>query len=75
IGLEVVDHNDIVKGHWNNSVLYAGPTFNYRTGKWFVIANVLPQLVNLRRTSAFPERRVLNEHEKAEARILIGFSF
>lgn len=74
-GIEVVNHNDIVEGKWNNSVLYAGPTINYRGDKWFVIANYLPQLSNLHKTVAFPKNRVLDEHERAEARILIGFSF
>jgi len=74
-GIEVVNHNDLIKGHWDNSVLYAGPTINYRGNRWFFIANYLPQLSNLHKTSDFPKNKVLNEHERAEARILIGFSF
>jgi hypothetical protein len=75
VGIEVVNHNDVVKGHWENSVLYVGPTLNYRGDRWFFIANYLPQLTNLHKTDAFPKNKVLDEHEKAEARILIGFSF
>ena len=74
-GIEVVDHNDIVNGNWNNSILYAGPTINYRGNRWFFIANYLPQLANLHKTDASPKNKVLDEHERAEARILIGFSF
>lgn len=74
-GLEVVNHNDLIKGKWDNSVLYAGPTVNYRADRWFFIANYLPQLSNIHKTADFPKNRVLNEHERAEARILIGFSF
>lgn len=74
-GIEVVNHNDLIKGKWHNSVLYAGPTINYRGNRWFVIANYLPQLSNLHKTAAFPKNKVLDEHERAEARILIGFSF
>jgi len=74
-GIEVINHNDLIKGKWHNSVLYAGPTINYRGNRWFVIANYLPQLSNLHKTAAFPENKVLDEHERAEARILIGFSF
>lgn len=74
-GVEVVDRNDLIKGRWDNSVLYAGPTVNYRGNRWFFIANYLPQLSNLHKTAAFPKNKVLNEHERAEARILIGFSF
>jgi hypothetical protein len=75
LGAEVVNHNDIVKGSWNNSVLYAGPTINYRGDRWFVIAGYLPQLVNLRKTATSPGNKVLDAHERAEARILVGFSF
>lgn len=74
-GIEVVNHNDLIKGKWDNSVLYAGPTINYRGNRWFFIANYLPQLSNLHKTADFPKNKVLNEHERAEARILFGFSF
>ncbi|MGE5521972.1 MAG: hypothetical protein ACM3VS_18765 [Candidatus Dadabacteria bacterium] len=75
IGIELRNNNEIVKGSWQNSVLFAGPTINYRSDKWFVIANYLPQLGNLHKTAAFPGNKVLDDHEKAEARILVGFSF
>ena len=74
-GLEVVNHNDLVDGQWENSVLYAGPTINYRESRWFFIANYLPQIINLHKTVEFSKNKVLDEHERAEARILIGFSF
>ena len=74
LGLEVVNHNDIVKGNRNNSLLYAGPTLNYRGNSWFVIANYLPQLINLHKTSASPFNKNLIDHEGTEVRILVGFS-
>jgi hypothetical protein len=74
LGFEAVNHNDIVKGKINNSLLYAGPTFNYRGGAWFVIVNYLPQLINLHKTSVSPFKKDLANHERAEARILLGFS-
>ena len=74
IGLETIDHNDIVKGKISNSLLYAGPTFTFRESKWFVIANFLPQLFNLHKTSFSPLKRDLENHEKVEARILLGVS-
>jgi hypothetical protein len=74
-GVELVNHNDIKHGSWENSVFYAGPTINYRGNRWFFIANYLPQLTNVHKTAEFPKSKVLNEHERAEARILIGFSF
>ena len=75
LGIEVVDHNDIVYKRWTNSILYAGPTLNYRNDKWFIVLNYLPQLINLYKTTASPKNKVLDEHERAEARIILGFSF
>jgi len=74
-GIELRDFNEIAKGTWEHSVLFAGPTINYRGNRWFVIFNYLPQLVNLHKTAVAPKSKVLDEHERAEARILIGFSF
>lgn len=74
-GIELRDHNEFVKGSWEHSVLFGGPVFNYRGNRWFLIFNYLPQLVNLHKTSVAPKNKVLDEHERAEARILIGFSF
>lgn len=75
IGLEVVNHNDIGKDKgWENSVWYAGPSLNYRGNRWFVIANFLPQLFNGRRTIYSPDKRVLDEHEKFEGRLIFGIS-
>ncbi len=75
LGFEIRNHNEISKSEgWEHSVLFGGPTFIYRTGKWFVIANYLPQWVNLHKTSIAPFNKVLDEHERTEARILLGIS-
>ena len=74
LGVEVVNKNDIIKGVRNNSLLFAGPSINYRGNSWFVIANYLPQLVNLKRTASYPLSTDLFDHEKAEVRILFGIS-
>jgi hypothetical protein len=74
-GLELRDYNEITKGSWEHSVLFAGPTINYRGSRWFVIFNYLPQLVNLHKTAEAPKSKVLDAHERAEARAIIGFSF
>ncbi len=76
IGFEIRNHNEIVKGDgWEHSVLFGGPTINFRSNRWFVIANYLPQWINLHKTDVAPGNKVLDEHERAEARILIGISF
>lgn len=75
LGFEIRNHNEITKGKgWEHSVLFGGPTINFRNSRWFVIANYLPQWVNLHKTEVAPGRKVLDEHERAEARILIGIS-
>jgi hypothetical protein len=75
LGFEISNFNGIAKGEgWEYSVLFGGPTFIYRKDRWFVIANFLPQWGNLHKTAIQPFNKVLDVHEKTEARILIGIS-
>jgi hypothetical protein len=65
IGLEFVNHNDISKDHgWGRSVFFGGPTLSFSGNNWFIIANYLPQW----------GKKDLTDHERAEARILLGIS-
>lgn len=75
LGVELRNHNEIKDGDWEHSVLFGGPTINYRSDRWFVIGSFLPQWRNLRKTSEAPFNKVLDEHERMEARILVGISF
>ena len=75
IGFELINHNDISKHNgWENSIWFAGPTFNYRSNKWYLIANFLPQLGNIHKTKFSPYNKVLDHHERFEGRIIIGIS-
>ena len=75
LGFEVLNRNMIVKTNgWENSVFFGGPTLNYRGDRWFVIANYLPQWGNVHKTSFSPNSKVLDEQERAEARIMVGIS-
>ncbi len=75
LGFEIINHNGIAKGNgWEHSVMFGGPTFSYRAGRWFAIANFLPQWGNIHKTTSAPFNKVLDDLEKAEARILIGIS-
>lgn len=75
IGFELRNHNEIAKGEgWEHSVFFGGPALNFRGNNWFVIANYLPQWGNVHKTDAAPFGKVLDEHERAEARILLGIS-
>lgn len=75
LGLEIRNHNEIAKSNgWEHSVFFGGPTLNFRRGKWFAIANYLPQWGNVHKTSFAPYSKVLDEHERVEARIIVGIS-
>lgn len=75
LGLEMVNHNEIVEEGWEHSALFAGPTLFHSGEKYFIILNILPQLTNLHKTDDAPNNLVLNEHEKLDIRVLFGFSF
>ncbi len=75
IGMELRNFNAIGKGNgWEYSILSGGPTITYWGDRYFIIANYLPQWINLHKTSEAPGNKVLNEQERAEARILLGIS-
>jgi len=74
VGFELRNHNEITTEGWEHSVLFGGPTINYRGNNWFVIANYLPQWVNLHKTPIAPGNKVLDELERTEVRILVGIS-
>ena len=75
IGFEIRNNNGIAKGEgWEYSALFGGPTFNFRSNRWFVIANYQPQWGNLHKTAIAPGNKVLDDRERPEARILIGIS-
>ncbi len=75
IGLEIRNVNDISKANGReNSVLFAGPMIRYTGKKWFIIANYQPQVANLYKTATAPTSKVLNAHERAEARFIVGIS-
>ena len=74
-GIELVNENDLSSHKWNNSILYGGPTINYRGNRWFVVANYLPQFGNIHASNKFAKGIELKDHERSQARIILGFSF
>ncbi len=75
LGFELTNCNGIAKGNgWEHSVLFGGPTLNFRNKKWFIIANYLPQWGNLKKTTYAPFSKVLDDHERTEARVVVGIS-
>jgi hypothetical protein len=75
LGFEIRNFNKIVKtSGWQNSVFYGGPTFNYWGDGWFVIASYQPQWGNVKKTTYAPFSKVLDDQERAQARIIVGIS-
>lgn len=70
-GLELRNHNDIHEGEWEHSALFFGPVLGYATDSWWAALSILPQLPALKKEG--DGSRVLDSHEKVEARLLFSF--
>jgi hypothetical protein len=70
-GLELRNHNEILEGEWEHSALFLGPVMAYATDSWWAALTILPQLPALKKEG--DGARVLDDHEKLEARILFSF--
>ncbi len=70
-GVELRNHNEILEGEWEHSALFFGPVFGYATDGWWAAVTILPQLPALKKEG--DGSRVLDDHEKLEARILFSF--
>ena len=69
-GLELRNENAIFEGEWEHSTLFLGPVFGYATDTWWTAITILPQLPALKKEG--DGSRVLDDHEKLEARILFS---
>ena len=70
-GVELRNHNEILEGEWEHSALFFGPVFGYATDGWWAAVTILPQVPALKKEG--DGSRVLDDHEKLEARILFSF--
>lgn len=69
VGVEARNHNVSPVGTgWEHSALFAGPVVSLRSKSVWAAFSVMPQLLSLRGPS--PD---LDEHERLEARLLVGF--
>lgn len=80
IGLEMRSHTEIVKSEIEHTTLFAGPSFYFNrlfeNGKSFFISlTPLMQATSFGGGHSHGNNLELGEHEKAESRILVGFSF
>lgn len=73
VGVESTNHNEIMKGQWEHSALFAGPVISYSRDNFWINCTILPQI------AAFKGRTykglVLDEHEKLETRMIFSYAF
>lgn len=74
VGLELRNHNEVYEGEWLHSAIFAGPTVAYAGEGWWIAGSVMPQLPALKDNddSVDDGARVLDDHEKLEARVLFS---
>lgn len=77
-GLEFRNHNEIPEyKSWEHTAFFLGPVVSYRQEKWWATLTVLPQIYGAN-FNGNPDRNtslVLDEHERVNVRLLLGFSF
>ncbi|MFN0276417.1 MAG: hypothetical protein ACKVPJ_11760 [Chitinophagales bacterium] len=69
-GFEVRNHNVFKEGVWEHSALYAGPVISIKQETWWLAFTALPQITDLK-----GDGLDLNDHEKLQSRVLLGFHF
>ena len=76
IGLELRNANTIPNGDGiESSSLFIGPNLSYRTDSWYFAITYLPQLPAIKRSENLPNSSlVLDEHERNNLRLILGFS-
>jgi hypothetical protein len=72
-GIELRNHNEFPSGEgWEHSALFAGPVLSYAQKSWWMTLTIMPQLPALK-GGGNDDSRILDEHEKINARIIFGF--
>ncbi len=78
LGLECRNENVLPEYEsWENSALFLGPVLSFRQEKWWAALTVMPQIYGWN-NSASPDgnnQLELNNHERLNVRLLIGFNF
>src|SRR5262245_50099100 len=78
VGLELRNHYEIPEySSWENMALYAGPVVSYRQEKWWGALTVMPQVWG-RNFDGNPDDDdwlELEDHERVNIRLILGFNF
>ena len=78
LGLEFRNENILPEyKSWESSALFLGPVISYREEKWWAALTVMPQIYgwNNSESQDSDSQLELNDHEKINIRLLIGFNF
>lgn len=85
VGLELWTHNVIAfdeveeRHRYENGALYGGPVAHYANQGFWATLTLMPQLTALRRVEPAvgddPGRLELHDHERFQARLLVGYGF
>ena len=78
LGLEFRNENILPEyKSWESSALFLGPVISYREEKWWAALTVMPQIYgwNNSESQDGDSQLELNDHEKINIRLLIGFNF
>ena len=79
LGVEFRNHNEIPEYDvWEHTAFFVGPVVMYRQEKWWAALTVLTQVYGDNRVNPDPDgdsNLVLDEHEKLNARLIVGVSF
>jgi hypothetical protein len=78
LGLEFRNENLLPEyAYWESSALFLGPVLSYRQEKWWAALTVLPQIYGWNNSTSQDgnSHLELNNHEKINIRLLVGFNF
>jgi hypothetical protein len=78
LGLEFRNENMLPEyKSWESSALFLGPVLSYRHEKWWAALTVMPQIYGWNNSASQDGNNhlELNDHEKVNVRLLVGFNF
>jgi hypothetical protein len=78
VGLELRNENTLpAYESWENSALFLGPVVSYRQEKWWAALTVMPQIYGWNNSASQDGNRhlELDDHERINVRLLLGFNF
>lgn len=78
LGLEFRNENLLPDyGSWESSAIFLGPVLSYRQEHWWAALTVMPQIYGWSNSASQDGNRhlELNDHERLNVRLLVGFNF